>query len=74
MMTPEQEQDMVFQFRQAIAHKTAQHRRTHAVVPDPEEYILCWAKAVMEESPAIRQVRKPGRPRKRMDEQVFLPE
>jgi hypothetical protein len=75
MIDDTQMKDMVFQFRKIIRDATNKHRRTHAVVPEPEDYIASWGQALLEEAPMIQQVRRPGRPPKRKkDVHVINPE
>jgi hypothetical protein len=64
MIGETQMKDLVFQFRKKIRDTINKHRREHAVIPDPEDYIKAWAQAITEEAPMIREVRRPGRPPK----------
>jgi hypothetical protein len=64
MISETQMKDLVFQFRKKIRDTVNKHRREHAVIPEPEDYIQAWEQALTEEAPMVREVRRPGRPPK----------
>ena len=63
-MTEAEQENLIHQFRKLMERAVAKHRRENVNIPAPDEYMFCLAQAVVQVSPGIMDVRRPGRPRK----------
>ena len=63
-MNESETENLIHQFRRLMERAVSKHRRENVIIPTPEEYVYCLAQAVVQVSPGIMEVRRPGRPRK----------